>query len=132
MLVPGAEVPHFCVQCEDYPCVKSCPTEALSINSETGAVQVDEAKCTGCGVCINACPGKVPHLHPGKERILICDLCGGKPECVKICQEGKWNALNAIKRVGWGESLRAYCRTPEEITRELVINLYGEKGEELL
>jgi len=132
MLVPGAEVPHLCVQCDDYPCVKSCHTEALSVNSATGAVQVDVEKCTACGACITACPGRIPHLHPNNKHVLICDLCSGKPECVKVCKEGKWNALSIIKRRGWNESLKAYCRTPEEITRELVINLYGEKGEELI
>jgi Fe-S-cluster-containing dehydrogenase component len=132
MLVPGAEVPHICVQCNDYPCVNSCPTKALSVNSKTGAVLVDETKCTGCGICIDACPGRVPHLHPERKRILICDLCDGKPECVKVCREGKWNTLSIVKRRGSDESLRAYSRTPEEITHELVINLYGEKGEEVL
>lgn len=132
MLVPGAEVPHLCVQCDDYPCVNSCPTKALSASSKTGAVLVDETKCTGCGICIDACPGRVPHLHPERKRILVCDLCDGKPECVKVCQEGKWDALSIVKRRGSDESLRAYSRTPEEITRELVINLYGEKGEELV
>jgi Fe-S-cluster-containing dehydrogenase component len=132
MLVPGAEVPHLCFQCDDYPCVKACPNQALSVNPKTGAVQVDDAKCTARGVCIDACPGRVPHLHPNKERILICDLCGGKPECVKVCQEGKWEALSIVKRRGSAGSLPVFCRTPEEITRELAINLYGEKGEELL
>jgi len=132
MLVPGAEVPHLCVQCDDYPCAESCPVKALSVNEKTGAVQVDEAKCTGCGICIDACPGKIPHLHPSRKRILICDLCNGKPECVKVCQEGKWNALGKVKRRGSAASMKAYARTPEEITKELVINLYGEKGEELI
>jgi len=132
MLVPGAEVPHLCVQCNDYPCVNSCPVNALSISSKTGAVLVDETKCTGCGICVDACPGRIPHLHPERKRILICDLCDGKPECVKVCREGKWDTLSIVKRGGSDESLRAYSRTPEEITRELVINLYGEKGEELI
>lgn len=132
MFVPGAEMPHLCVQCDDYPCVESCPLKALSVNGKTGAVIVNEAKCTGCGICINTCPGKIPHLHPGRKRILICDLCDGKPECVKVCQEGKWNALGKVKRRGSAMSMKAYARTPEEISRELVINLYGEKGEELL
>jgi Fe-S-cluster-containing dehydrogenase component len=132
MLVPGAEVPHLCVQCNDYPCVNSCPTKALSVSSKTGAVLVDETKCTSCGICIGSCPGRVPHLHPERKRILICDLCDGKPECVKVCREGKWNTLSIVKRRGSDESLRAYSRTPEEITHELVINLYGEKGEELV
>jgi Fe-S-cluster-containing dehydrogenase component len=93
---------------------------------------VDETKCTGCGICIDACPGRVPHLHPERKRILICDLCDGKPQCVKVCQEGRWNTLSIVKRRGSDESLRAYSRTPDEITRELVVNLYGEKGEELI
>jgi Fe-S-cluster-containing dehydrogenase component len=125
-------VPHLCVQCEDYPCVESCPFKALSVSEKTGAVLTDETKCTGCGTCIDACPGKIPHLHPSRKRILICDLCDGKPECVKICKEGKWNALDKVKRRGSAASMKAYARTPEEITQELIVNLYGDKGEELL
>jgi Fe-S-cluster-containing hydrogenase component 2 len=41
MLVPGLEFPHLCAQCEDYPCVESCPFKALSISKRTGAVLVD-------------------------------------------------------------------------------------------
>ena len=37
MLVPGTEFPHFCAQCEDYPCVKACPVNALSISKRTGS-----------------------------------------------------------------------------------------------
>ena len=64
MLVPGVEIPSLCFQCENYPCVEACPTDALSVNSQTGAVNVDASKCTACGLCIKACPGNVPHLHP--------------------------------------------------------------------
>ena len=46
MLVPGVEVPHLCAQCDDYPCVESCPVNALSVSEETGAVLVDKEKCT--------------------------------------------------------------------------------------
>jgi len=35
MLVPGVESPHLCAQCSDYPCVKACPVEALSIDDDT-------------------------------------------------------------------------------------------------
>jgi len=131
MLVPGAEVPHLCVQCEDYPCVKSCPTGALSINQKTGAVLVDDEKCTACGVCISSCPGRVPHLHPVKKTILICDLCEGRPQCVKVCQEGNWDALETTTRSSW-QVYKIHARTPEEITREVVRNLYGEAGEGMI
>jgi len=130
MLVPGAEVPHFCVQCEDYPCVESCPTSALSISEETGAVLVDKEKCTSCGQCIEACPGKVPHMHPIEKYAVICDLCEGEPQCAKVCHEGEWDVLKVISR---GDRLyKVFARRPEDITRELVINLYGETGEELI
>ena len=52
MLVPGAEFPHLCTQCEDYPCVEACPFKALEVNKETSAVMVNTEKCTGCGKCI--------------------------------------------------------------------------------
>jgi Fe-S-cluster-containing hydrogenase component 2 len=130
MLVPGAEFPHFCAQCEDYPCVKSCPQGALSINRKTEAVLVDEQKCTACGICIEACPGRVPHLHPVKKTILICDLCNGNPQCAKVCQEAKFNALQTVfKGGGWEHSYRVYSRKPEDVTKELIKNLYGEAGE---
>lgn len=64
MLVPGLEFPHLCVQCQDYPCVKTCPVRALSVSKKTGAVIVKTQKCTACGKCINACPGRIPHMHP--------------------------------------------------------------------
>jgi Fe-S-cluster-containing dehydrogenase component len=137
MLVPGAEVPHLCVQCEDYPCVESCPVDALSVSKDTGAVLVDKEKCTGCGLCIDACPGRVPHIHPTEKYAVICDLCGGKPQCVEVCQKGKWGALRVIFKAdeqfsGRSRAYKLYALTPEEITRDLVVNLYGEAGEELI
>jgi len=137
MLVPGAEVPHLCVQCEDYPCVESCPVDALSVSTDTGAVLVDKEKCTGCSLCINACPGRVPHIHPTEKYAVICNLCGGEPQCVKVCQKGKWDALRIISKAdeqwsGRDRAYKLYARTPEEITRDLVVNLYGEAGEELI
>jgi anaerobic carbon-monoxide dehydrogenase iron sulfur subunit len=128
MLVPGAEFPHLCVQCEDYPCVVSCPFGALSVNPKTGAVAVDEEKCVGCGKCIDACPGKIPHLHPQTKKILICDLCGGEPKCAQVCAEGEWNCLQKVKRKGQARKL--YAKVPEETTKELATKLYGEKAEE--
>lgn len=130
MLVPGLEFPHFCAQCQQYPCVESCPTKALSIDRKTAAVSVDKEKCTGCGQCITACPGKIPHMHPTENYILICDLCNGDPQCVKVCQEGRWNTLKTVPRQDRPHKL--YARTPEDITHDLAVKLYGESGGEFL
>ncbi len=130
MLIPGVDFPHFCVQCEDYPCVGACPVNALSVSRETGAVLVDAEACTACGNCIEACPGKVPHMHPNGKNILICDLCGGDPQCVKVCQEGGWNVLKKVSKED--HAYKLYSRTPEEVTRDLAIKLFGDKAEEFL
>lgn len=130
MLLPGVEVPHLCVQCPDYPCVAACPVNALSINEKTSAVEVDKEKCIACEKCIDACPGKIPHMHPNRKYILICNLCNGDPECVKVCQEGKWNCLWIAPRpsspVSNPLSIKLYARTPQEITKDLARNFYGK------
>jgi Fe-S-cluster-containing hydrogenase component 2 len=130
MLVPGTEFPHLCTQCEDYPCVAICPSKALSINKKTSAVTVDVAKCTGCGKCVDACPGKVPHIHPATKKILICDLCGGDPQCAKVCQRGGWNCLGVVDRED--HEFKLFARPPEETAKALAAKLYGEKAEEFL
>jgi len=131
MLVPGVEIPHLCTQCTDYPCVESCPYDALSVDEKTSAVLVDREKCTGCGACIRACPGNIPHLHPSDNYILICDLCGGDPQCVKACTDAGYDALQAI----WEKptvSRNLFARKPEDLTRDVAENLYGEKAAELI
>ena len=137
MLVPGAEFPHFCAQCDNYPCIEACPVDALSVRKRTGAVLVDREKCTACGLCIDACPGRVPHLHPTEKYAIICDLCGGDPKCVEVCREGGWNVLKIVNKaseelLSSHKSYKLYSRTPEEITRDIVANLYGKTGEELI
>jgi carbon-monoxide dehydrogenase iron sulfur subunit len=126
MFVPGVEIPHLCFQCEGYPCVKECPEGALSVSNQTGAVKIDVSKCTACGLCISACPGSVPHLHPEGDRIVICNLCDGKPECVEACQEGKWNTLTIIPREK-GVSRKALSKTPQELTHEVAKKVLGEE-----
>ena len=131
MLMPTVEFPHFCAQCEDYPCIESCKFDAMSVDEKTGAVIVDREMCTACGLCIKACPGKIPHIHPTKKYALICDLCKGKPLCAEICQQGSWDALWVVKR-DTTHCYKLYAKKPEEVTQELAINLYGEQGKELI
>ena len=129
MLVPGIEIPHLCFQCEDYPCVEACPEGALSVNDQTGAVNVDVETCTACGLCITACPGNVPHLHPDGSSIVICNLCDGEPRCVSACREGGWNALALLPREK-GISHKMLAATPQELTRKVANQILGEKTTE--
>jgi Fe-S-cluster-containing hydrogenase component 2 len=115
MLIPGVEIPHLCA----------------SVNEKTSAVMVDREKCTACGACIRSCPGKIPHIHPKENYVLICDLCEGDPQCVKVCTKAGYNALRVVREAS-SVSHSLFARTPEEITRDVAENLYGEKAEELI
>lgn len=131
MLIPGVEVPHLCAQCHDYPCVASCPFDALSVNEETSAVIVNKERCTACGQCMTACPGQIPHLHPTEEYILICDLCDGDPQCAKVCTDAGFNALRVVEEVK-SVSHKLFSKPPDQLTRQVAENLYLEKAKELI
>jgi Fe-S-cluster-containing hydrogenase component 2 len=120
---PGVDVPHLCTQCRDYPCVKACKYSALRVDDSTGAVLVDEEKCTGCGDCVRACPGRVMRLHPKTGKALVCDLCGGEPECVKACQEAGYGALRVVPYRS--VSFKLYSTLPEAIAQRLYETMYG-------
>lgn len=96
------------------------------MNNRTGAVIVDNAKCTACGNCMDACPGTVPHMHPAENHIVICDLCGGKPNCAKACQEGRWNALKVVPR-NKKISYKALAKPPDQLTSDVGKKVLGEE-----
>jgi len=131
MPFPGVEVPHLCAQCDDYPCVKSCPVEALSVDETTTAVIVNNEKCISCGKCITACPGRVPFLHPKDNKAVICDFCGGDPECVKVCVEAGYDALTLVHEEQ-NVNRKLFARNPIEVAKDLAVNLFGEKGEKVI
>jgi Fe-S-cluster-containing dehydrogenase component len=88
----GLDTPHVCRLCDPAPCLTACPSGALCRDEATGAILVrtgaDERACTGCGACVEACPLKMACLSPHTGTVLICDLCGGDPSCVKRCATG--------------------------------------------
>ncbi|MCU0723359.1 MAG: 4Fe-4S dicluster domain-containing protein [Planctomycetes bacterium] len=77
--------PVLCLQCEEAACVKACPVKALSRNEETGAVDVDEARCVHCLSCVAACPFGNLYARPDRAGVVKCDLCKGQPKCAMFC-----------------------------------------------
>ncbi len=80
-------VPFMCRHCEDAPCVRSCPTGALTHDPETEHVVYEAARCIGCHACLMACPFGM--IQPDRKSGFIakCDFCAGRPEpaCVAAC-----------------------------------------------
>lgn len=122
--LPGVIVPHLCTQCPEYHCVESCPVGALSVSEETGAVIVDEEKCVLCRRCIDACPALVPRVVKAKGSVVICDLCGGDPACVKVCNDMGYGALKLIRRPN-PATIRSYTVPPDQIASGLASKVYG-------
>lgn len=50
-------------------------------------VKVDEAKCTGCGDCVEVCPSEALKVEDGKVRVNN-DECSDCAACVDTCPEG--------------------------------------------
>ncbi|MDY6826493.1 MAG: 4Fe-4S dicluster domain-containing protein [Bacillota bacterium] len=83
-----------CIHCDEPPCAEACPVEAIKKDSENGLVLVDREMCTGCQLCLEACPYDAPQFgEDGTMR--ICDLCHERidsqsttPSCVSTCPTG--------------------------------------------
>jgi Fe-S-cluster-containing hydrogenase component 2 len=74
-----------CKLCDDPPCIKVCPRDALKQLEVTRIIEIDEEKCNGCSWCIEACPYGAIRYDLDLGSVVICDLCGGEPECIEIC-----------------------------------------------
>lgn len=107
-VVKNAQVsaPIQCRQCEDAPCAKSCPHNAIF--KLGNSMVVNEKKCIGCKNCMLACPFGAINLNDVEMGILVnleeipddkifciekmiankCDLCNNSeegPACVRVC-----------------------------------------------
>lgn len=89
-------LPILCLQCEEHPCVASCPVGAIQFAEEgCPRVSVLEAVCVGCGSCAEVCPHRGVVIFRGKA--MMCDLCSGNPACVQMCYSGalQWSESGA-------------------------------------
>jgi Fe-S-cluster-containing hydrogenase component 2 len=62
-----------------------CPAGALRRDEATGYVTFAAENCNNCLACVDACAYGAIRTDPDGQ-IIKCDLCGGDPECVKVCE----------------------------------------------
>jgi len=92
----GVIVQDVCKQCpHPVPCADICPENAIVVSPAGNARMIDLQKCTGCKVCLRACPWEMISFDPETRKATKCDLCKGKPKCVEACP------AEALSYVGW-------------------------------
>ena len=89
--VPKIAVCRF-EECDGHPCVASCPFNAIEVVD--GKIFISEELCTGCKICVSACPYDAIWMNEDRGKAVKCDLCGGNPVCVPECVTG------ALKYIG--------------------------------
>ena len=58
-------------------------------------IEIDEEKCTGCGICCDACHEGAIALVNGKARLMRDDYCDGLGDCLPTCPTG---AISFVER----------------------------------
>lgn len=84
-----------CYHCENANCLNVCPEKAIF--KQDGWVVIDQAKCIGCGACVNECIYKVPQVLEqntkkygsneiiAKDKSYKCHGCMQNKRNVPIC-----------------------------------------------
>ncbi len=83
-------LPMSCQHCEDAPCLKACPEQAIK-KGPGGSVIIDYELCQGHGSCVEACPYGAIYLDPASEKAVKCHNCYHRlehemqPACASTC-----------------------------------------------
>ncbi|NLC50872.1 MAG: RnfABCDGE type electron transport complex subunit B, partial [Firmicutes bacterium] len=70
-------------------CAAVCPFEAIAMN-EKGLPEIDEERCTGCGICVNQCPRGVLRLKDAdrKGHVVLCNSKDKAKIVRSVCDVG--------------------------------------------
>lgn len=58
-------------------------------------IKIDEEKCNGCGLCVNACVEGAIELVDGKARLVSEEYCDGLGNCLPVCPTGAIEIVEA-------------------------------------
>ena len=83
-------IPTLCQHCDRPACQAACPDEAI-VREADGTIQIRKASCSGCGLCVRACPFGAIEADGAGEVPVKCTLCrerregGAVPSCAQHC-----------------------------------------------
>jgi Fe-S-cluster-containing dehydrogenase component len=85
-----AEFTLSCRHCVHPPCLRACPSSALTRSPQDGMITRRADRCVSCGSCAYACPfGAIPpELLTAPES--VCDFCAERvaPDDAPVCAGG--------------------------------------------
>ncbi|MBW9223533.1 4Fe-4S dicluster domain-containing protein [Methanothermococcus sp. SCGC AD-155-E23] len=114
-------VPIFCMQCENAPCMKVCPVDAIHLKDNIPVV--DRERCIGCSMCEIACPiGAIFTRDKVAHKCTLClDVDRITPACVEACGD------KALKLI-----CDEYLEALKEPRRKKLIKILSEEIKEIL
>jgi Fe-S-cluster-containing dehydrogenase component len=124
-----------CNHCENAPCVRACPVEAL-FRRPDGIVDLDQSRCIGCKACIAACPYDAIYINPMKGVAEKCNACahlvdaGYLPACAQVCPTNAiiFGDINDPKIQEILNSKRWFVRKPETGAKPMQFYLMLEQS----
>lgn len=126
--------PILCMHCDNAPCIKSCPTNAITKRND-GIVLINPAQCDGCKhlqfkpLCIEACPYNAVYYNSELGIAQKCTLCAHLlddpdwkygPRCSDACPIGALtygdeNDPKIKQLISKAETLNSSCNTKPRV-----------------
>lgn len=92
-ITPELHLSISCNHCDSPECFRVCPEGAFTKRKD-GIVQIDQNLCTGCKLCVSACPYGAPQYDAETHKVSKCQMCyprqdiGIATACVEACTTG--------------------------------------------
>jgi tetrathionate reductase subunit B len=96
--VPKVKVAYraaLCMHCDNAPCMAACKVKGGIYKRHDGLVIINPQKCTGCRICLDACPYGAIYFNADLNLAQKCTGCAHlidrgwkEPRCVDICPTG--------------------------------------------
>ena len=123
-------LPRICNHCTYPACLQACPRQSIYKRPEDGIVLLDQERCRGYRVCMEACPYKkifYNHTTRVSEKCVLCFPAveeGIQPRCMRNCI-GK---IRSFGFVGTPETARPTTHRLLVHVRKVALPLYPQFG----